>query len=106
MDLSGLSVAELRLLQDEIKQTLKDRELQERNKAREQILAIAHTAGISLQDLLGAGSRSKSLAPKAKVAVRYRHPSDASLQWTGRGRQPKWVQDWVASGQTLDTIRV
>ena len=106
MDLSGLSVAELRALQDEIKQTLKDREQQELTKAREQILAIAQNAGISLQDLLGAGSRSKSSAPKAKVAVCYRHPSDANLQWTGRGRQPKWVQEWVASGQTLDAIRV
>ncbi|MFJ2989751.1 H-NS family nucleoid-associated regulatory protein [Collimonas sp. NPDC087041] len=106
MDLSGLSVAELRVLQDKIQQSLKDREQQELTKAREQILAIAQSAGISLQDLLGAGSRTKGLPVKAKVAVRYRHPSDSTLQWTGRGRQPKWVQEWVASGQTLDAIRV
>ena len=106
MDLSGLSVAELRALQDQVKQALKDREHQEQAKAREQILAIAQSAGISLQDLLGAQSRSKNAASKTKVAVRYRHPSDALLQWTGRGRQPKWVQDWVASGQSLDAIRV
>lgn len=106
MDLSGLSVVELRALQDQVKQALKDREHEEQAKAREQILAIAQSAGISLQDLLGAQSRSKNTASKAKVAVRYRHPSDASLQWTGRGRQPKWVQDWVASGQSLDAVRV
>ncbi|NKI67896.1 H-NS histone family protein [Collimonas pratensis] len=106
MDLSGLTVVELRALQEQVKQALKDREHQELAKAREQILAIAQNAGISLQDLLGAQSRGKNIAPKTKVAVRYRHPSDALLQWTGRGRQPKWVQDWVASGQSLDTIRV
>jgi DNA-binding protein H-NS len=106
MDLSGLSVAELRTLQDQVTQALKDREHQEQAKAREQILAIAQSAGISLQDLLGAQSRVKSTTSKAKVAVRYRHPSDATLQWTGRGRQPKWIQDWVASGQSLDTVRV
>ncbi|AMO93797.1 H-NS histone family protein [Collimonas fungivorans] len=106
MDLSGLTVAELRALQDQVKQALKDREHQEQIKAREQILAIAQSAGISLQDLLGAQSRGKTTVSKVKVAVRYRHPSDASLQWTGRGRQPKWVQDWVASGQSLDAIRV
>ncbi|SDX50487.1 DNA-binding protein H-NS [Collimonas sp. OK242] len=106
MDLSGLTVAELRALQDQVKQALKDREHQEQAKAREQILAIAQSAGISLQDLLGTQSRSKSSASKTKVAVRYRHPSDPLLQWTGRGRQPKWVQDWVASGQSLDAIRV
>jgi len=106
MDLSGLTVAELKALQDQVKQALKDREHQEQVKAREQILAIAQSAGISLHDLLGAQSRGKTTVSKVKVAVRYRHPSDASLQWTGRGRQPKWVQDWVASGQPLDAIRV
>ncbi|MFC5476137.1 H-NS family nucleoid-associated regulatory protein [Paraherbaspirillum soli] len=106
MDLSGLSVADLRALQDDVKQALKDREQQELAKAREQILAIAQGAGISLKDLLGAQSRGKSGVAKNKVAVRYRHPSDASLQWTGRGRQPKWVQDWLASGSSMDAIRV
>jgi len=106
MDVSGLSVAELRALQDQVKQALKDREHEEQAKAREQILAIAQSAGISLQELLGTQSRVKNATSKAKVAVRYRHPSDASLQWTGRGRQPKWIQDWVASGQSLDAIRV
>jgi len=106
MDLSGLTVAELKALQDQVKQALKDREHQEQSKAREQILAIAQSAGISLQDLLGAQLRGKTTVAKVKVAVRYRHPSDASLQWTGRGRQPKWVQDWVASGQSLDAVRV
>ena len=106
MDLSGLSAVELRALQDQVKLALKEREYQEQTKAREQILAIAQSAGISLQDLLGAQSHTKNSATKTKVAVRYRHPSNDSLQWTGRGRQPKWVQDWVASGQSLDAIRV
>lgn len=106
MDLSGLTVAQLRVLQEQVKQALKDREHEELAKAREQILAIAQSAGISLKDLLGGQSRSKSSATKTKVAVRYRHPSDASLQWTGRGRQPKWIQEWVASGKSLDALHV
>ena len=105
MDLSGLSVAQLRVLQEEVKQALKNREHEELAKAREQILAIAQNAGMSLKDLLGQ-SRTKSSATKAKVAVRYRHHANASLQWTGRGRQPKWVQEWVASGSSLDALHV
>ncbi|MQR01316.1 H-NS histone family protein [Glaciimonas soli] len=104
MDLSNLSVADLRTLQEQIKQALKEREHEEKNKAREQILAIAQGAGISLKDLLG-NTRVKSGVAK-KVAVRYRNPNDASLQWTGRGRQPKWVQEWLASGKTLDALHV
>ncbi len=103
MDLSKLSMAELHALQEKIKQTLKEREQTERAQAREQILAIAQKAGISLKDLIGA---AKPRSGKGSVAVRYRHPSNATLQWTGRGRQPKWVQEWVASGQSIDALRV
>lgn len=103
MDLSKYSLAELHTLQDQIKQALKDREQVERAKAREEILAIAQKAGLSLKELLGT---SQPRTKTGTVAVRYRHPANASQQWTGRGRQPKWVQEWVASGKTMDGLRV
>ncbi len=103
MDLSKLSVADLRALQEQVAHALKEREQQERAQARAQILAIAQSAGIPLKELMA----TSSLRPKTgAVAVRYRHPKNTSLQWTGRGRQPKWVQEWVASGQSLDALRV
>jgi len=40
------------------------------------------------------------------VLVRYRNPADATQTWTGRGRQPKWVSDWVGNGKSLDALRV
>ena len=37
--------------------------------------------------------------------VRYVHPENADLTWTGRGRQPKWVTGWLASeGNTLEML--
>jgi DNA-binding protein H-NS len=107
MDLSGLLLTDLRALQEQVKQEIKKREHDDVIKAREQILAIAQSVGIPLKELMGGpGRAAKSGAAVAKVAVRYRHPADASLQWTGRGRQPKWVQEWVASGQALDALKV
>jgi DNA-binding protein H-NS len=106
MNLSSMSVAELRALQEQITQEIKAKTQAELVKAREEILAIAQNAGISLKDLLDSQSNAKNRAPKTKVAVRYRHPANGSLQWTGRGRQPKWVQEWVAAGKTLDDLRV
>ena len=41
MDLSSLSLSELRTLQDDIKKQMKKREQDDLSKAREQILAIA-----------------------------------------------------------------
>jgi DNA-binding protein H-NS len=102
MDLSNLTVADLRNLQDKIKQELKNRERQEIVKAREQILAIAQKAGFSVNELIGKGVRAKT----GTIAVQYRNPDDATQQWTGRGRQPKWVREWLATGKSLDSTRL
>jgi len=101
MDLSNMSLGDLRNLQEQIKQEMKKREQQEVQKAREQILAIAQSVGVPLKDLITT-SRGKS----GSVAVRYRHPDNANQQWTGRGRQPKWVKEWVEGGKSLDKLRV
>jgi DNA-binding protein H-NS len=110
MDLSNMSVGDLRNLQEQIKQEMKTREVQEVQKAREQILAIAQSVGVPLKDLLATGGRgnaAKGNSTKGNtVAVRYRHPDNASQQWTGRGRQPKWVKEWVEGGKSLDKLRV
>ena len=105
MDISGLSLVDLRALQEQVKQEIKKREQQDVAKAREQILAIAQSVGIPVKDLIGGHVRTKA-GPASKVPVRYQHPKDATLQWTGRGRQPVWVKDWLASGQSIETLRV
>ncbi|MCA1858023.1 H-NS histone family protein [Massilia oculi] len=109
MDLSNLSISDLRNLQEQIKQEMKTREVQEVQKAREQILAIAQSVGVPLKDLLATGGRGAAKGASNKgntVAVRFRHPDNASQQWTGRGRQPKWVKEWVEGGKSLDKLRV
>ncbi|MEG2031058.1 MAG: H-NS histone family protein [Janthinobacterium sp.] len=102
MNLSMLTMAELRNLQDKVAQELRGREREDLNKAREQIMAIAQQAGIPLKQLILDGLQPRT----GKVAVRYRHPDNAAEQWTGRGRQPLWVKKWVESGKSIDLLRV
>ena len=107
MDLSNMSSADLRNLQEQVKRELKQREGQDLAKAREQILAIAQSVGVPLKDLVGgAGVGAVRGGRKTgTVAPRYRNPADQSQQWTGRGRQPKWVKEWVEGGKSLDKLR-
>lgn len=109
MDLSKMSVGDLRALEQQVRQEIQERQHEEMAHAREQILAIAQRVGVPLEELLkgsGAVKGSKVAKLKAKVAVRFRHPSDLSIEWTGRGRQPQWIKDWVASGQSMDALRI
>jgi DNA-binding protein H-NS len=108
MDLSNMSLGDLRNLQEQIKQETKKREQQEVQKAREQILAIAQSVGLSVDEVVGNARRGAKAANPGtgSVAMRYRNPADASQQWTGRGRQPKWVKEWVEGGKSIDELRV
>lgn len=103
MNVEQLSNEELRELQKKIEQQLKVRQQTERASAIEEIYGIAHRLGMTLNDLIGKGGIKPA---KAKVAVQYRNPSDASQEWTGRGRQPKWVKEALEVGKSLDSLRV
>lgn len=99
MNLENFSISQLRELQDQVKKQLKIKEQKDINDARAQILEIAQRAGVSLKDLVGNGAPVKV---KQTVAVKYRHPTDPTLQWSGRGRQPKWVKEWLESGKKIE----
>jgi DNA-binding protein H-NS len=102
MDLSHLSLAELRNLQDDISKQMKRREHDELAKAREQIQSIANGVGLSVKELLGSVTRAKT----GSVAARFRNPANPAQQWTGRGRQPNWVKQWTAEGKDMDLLKV
>jgi len=102
MDLSKLSKAELKDLLEQARQEEKNRTKSEVEAARNEIYAIAHRMGLPLKDLIGTSIRKTT----GKVAVQYRNPANATEEWTGRGRQPKWVKDLVASGKDLLSAKV
>jgi DNA-binding protein H-NS len=106
-DLSNHSLAQLRKLEAQLAEELKKRHFLSISKAREQILHIARDAGMSVKELLSGHASSMSSVSKASVLpVKYRHPVDATKEWSGRGRKPGWVKDWTASGKNLDAARV
>ena len=70
----------------------------------DEVRAFAKARGFALEELVGKEVKIK--VPTGKVKVKYRHPENASLEWTGRGRQPKWVAEWLAKGGALDSLTV
>lgn len=105
MDLSTLSAAQLRELQQQIPAELKRREAQEKVNILNEVRAFAKARGYAIEELLTKESKAKS-ASGTKVRVKYRHPENAALEWTGRGRKPKWIESWLANGGALDNLLV
>ena len=106
MDLSNMSSADLRNLQEQLKRELIKRESRDRAEAREKIEAIAQSVGIPLKDLIADSGAVRAARKTGAVAPRYRNPADASQQWTGRGRQPKWVKEWLDAGNDIAGLKV
>jgi DNA-binding protein H-NS len=104
MDLSTLTIVQLRDLQQQIPVELKRREVQDKANILNEVRAFAKARGFALEELVGKEAKIK--APTGKVKVKYRHPENATLEWTGRGRQPKWVAEWLTNGGTLDLLTV
>lgn len=105
MDLSTLSLSQLRDLQQQIPGELKRREAQEKDNILNEVRAFAKARGYAIEDLLTKEVKVK--APSGnKVKVKYRHPENAALEWTGRGRKPKWVEAWLANGGNIDNLLV
>jgi DNA-binding protein H-NS len=102
VNLKNMSVAELLDLQKAIPAELEARQKEERQKLVSEFRDKAKALGINLEDLVGGG---KAKAKVAKVAPKYIHPANASLTWTGRGKRPRWVSEWLDSGKTLDQLK-
>lgn len=103
MDISTLSVAELNALLQQIPAEIQRREKQEKTRIRQELEALAAKSGYTLDELLSEVGQQVRKVSKP-VAVKYRHPQDSTLSWTGRGRQPKWLVEFLASGGRIEQL--
>lgn len=104
MDLSTLTLAQLRDLQQQIPAELKRREAAEKVNVLNEVRAFAKARGFAIEELLGKEAKVR-VATGGKVKVKYRHPQSGE-EWTGRGRKPKWVEAWLAEGGDMDALLV
>lgn len=103
-DLSKYSLAQLRALEAQLIEELKTRHFLSISKAREQILHIARSTGLSEKELLRI--KAPVTTTKSIVKVKYRNPSDSAQQWSGRGRKPAWLKAWITSGKSIEDTKV
>ncbi len=99
VDLDSMSKEELQKLRKETERKLKDFDQRRRTEARAAAEKATKEYGYSLEELVGASKRSGS-----KSVPRYRHPENASITWTGRGRKPGWVIAHLDRGGKIEDL--
>jgi DNA-binding protein H-NS len=115
-NLEGMNEAQLRELIQRAQEMLRERG----SKRLEELRQLAKEAGFEVTlTKIGesAGRRGKRRSGergedkvtdrrRKKVQPKYRNPDNPGETWSGRGRQPKWVQRALAHGGTLEDLTI
>lgn len=121
MDLNSMSVSELRRLQNRIAT-----EILRRNDVAKKVLLrkmkkMAEEEGLSFDEVIGeaaqtSASESKSEKPGrkrgpkpmlkkgGKLPLKYFHPENPAMGWSGHGRKPQWIIDWLSQNKPLELL--
>lgn len=109
IDLDSMSLEELRNLRGQVDRAITGFSERKRREAIAAAEEAVKAHGFSLADLTGtrrgrgAGrAAGKGAARQAADEPRYANPEDGSQTWSGRGRRPRWIQDALSSGKTLE----
>lgn len=102
IDLDTLALSELKALRTKVERAITTYEDRKKQEALVELEETARKMGYSLAELTGV---SVGKARKA-VAAKYANPGDVSQTWTGRGRKPKWVEEALAAGKSLDDLAI
>jgi DNA-binding protein H-NS len=101
VDLSNLSVSELRALKGSIDSFIDDRRQSELLDLCQKIDDLVDASGFTLEEVLQART------PKKRVVLpKYRNPGDSEQTWSGRGRKPGWVVELISSGGDLNACLI
>lgn len=102
MNLNAMSLDELKKLQKDVTRAIETYKERQRLEAMAEVEELARKKGFSLSELAQSG-KSKSRRP---VAPKYAHPENPAVTWSGRGRRPKWVNEALQSGKSLDDLLI
>ncbi len=112
MSVENLSPTELKSLINQAEQRLRETEAKHREQTRAELTDLAKAAGYDIRELFGFTSNAKparvakSRTSPTGLQNKYAHPSNASLTWVGRGKRPRWVNEYINDGGTIDQLLI
>jgi DNA-binding protein H-NS len=120
LNLNTMSMSELRRLQSKVNTEMQRRNDTARRDFVKKLKKMASDEGLSLSDVIEdiAQTESREAAPArkrkaktkssekktGKLPLKYHHPENPGIGWSGHGRRPQWIIDWLAQDKPLETL--
>lgn len=103
INLEAMNLSELKSLHKQVTKAIEGYQHRKKQNALAELEAKAQELGFSLSELTGiSGIKDKRKYAKPK----YRHPKDANITWTGKGRHPDWFKQAVMDGASPDDMLI
>jgi DNA-binding protein H-NS len=102
-DLTPYTIEQLETLLADIQKRLSELRQEKRKEAFQQLDAMAKELGLAKEDL--AARYAKTPRRRNPAPALYRNPMNPEQTWTGKGRKPQWVQDYLAAGKSLEDLK-
>lgn len=102
IDYNSLSLAELKEINKKSAAAIASYEVRQRKDAIAKANEIAKQAGFPNLEAMLAATPAKRKSPEPK----YRHPENAEMTWSGRGRKPTWLAEALEAGESLEDFAV
>jgi DNA-binding protein H-NS len=96
IDLNSMSIEALWALHEEIASVLAAKMEAERLKLKKRLEQITGKTP----------DEAPKRRPYPKVHPMFRNPDPPHQTWSGRGKQPKWISEFLARGKSLDDFRI
>jgi DNA-binding protein H-NS len=102
INLDTLSLSDLKSLQKDIAKAIADFSDRKKTEAMAELEAHAKEMGFSLAELI----RVKKQRKFSRTTAKYRHPENAEITWSGRGRKPGWFAAALKAGKAPETMAI
>lgn len=106
-DLQALDFSQLCQVRDQVLELIDQRRSEARHQLQEEFSRKAQELGFDPGELFSGRRGGKGASKKSgTAAVKYRHPTDPTLTWSGRGRMAGWLAELVAKGNSREKYAV
>ena len=106
MNLEEMSLEQLQQLHDNVSHEIRLRRVQAKKDTLLKIMALAAAGGYTLEELVAGDAVLAETKSVRKVPPKYRNFAQPDQTWTGRGKTPHWVTDYLASGKDLSELLI